>query len=133
MPLKLTTNRKTNMQKPNSVKHAEILIWVTLAVTSIVSIIELKMGLISGSLLVSTLLLNCVYGIIPYKIGAGSNAARYIYAVLCALGFALLVSDVVPGMPQIELVVAWVELPVTLYTLYLLFNATSKPWFVRAR
>lgn len=123
--------RKMAMQKPTSVKYAEMLIWLSLAVSMVIALVQLHLGQVTSGALVFGLMLLCAYCIIPYKIAQGSNAARYVFVFLNVVGYALLMSGVAGDTPRIEAVAAWVELPFTAFTAYLLFRSESSPWFAK--
>ena len=117
------------MQKPISVKRAELIIWLSLAASTVLAIVERQRDIISVGVFVATLVLYSLYCIIPYKIGRGSNFARYAYAFLSAAGFALMLSTDLKESAHYEVVLAWVETPFTAISLYWLFKSSSEPWF----
>lgn len=117
------------MQKPTSVKRAELIIWLSLVASTILAVFERQRNIISSGVFVATLVLYALYCIIPYKIGRGSNWARYVYAILSAAGFALMLSSDLKDSAHFEVILAWVETPFTAISLYWLFKSSSEPWF----
>jgi uncharacterized protein CbrC (UPF0167 family) len=117
------------MQKPTSIKRAEFLIWLSLAASTVLTVVERQMNIITVGTFYGVLAVYATICLIPYKIARGSNVARYVYAVLSVLGYVMLLSGDYPETPRVEVVENWIEAPFTALTLYWLFKQSSAPWF----
>lgn len=72
-----------------------------------------------------------VYGLlcmIPYKIGRGSNPARYVYVVISAITLLLMVGGGVK-VPKLDLIISVVMIPVEIYVSWTLFQPAASRWF----
>ena len=119
------------MQKPSGLKQAEIAIWASLAVAAVVALIDKWIGAISGGEFIVTLILYGLLCIIPYKIGRGSNAARYIFTIVTIISLLLLVGGELESIPRLDWIVGLLMIPVDIFILYRLFESETSEWFSR--
>jgi hypothetical protein len=117
------------MDKPSTVYQAETMIWMTLLVAAVVSLIDLKSGTIGQGRFMAYLFMYGLFCIIPYKIGRGSNAARYVYTILSVIGFLMMLGGVDEGMTRLERIAGYVMTPLEVFILYRLFQPESSQWF----
>jgi hypothetical protein len=117
------------MEKPQAVEQAVILIWGTLALSAISSLINKWMGHIDAGQFVFSLIVYGIMCVIPYKISRGSNATRYVYLILTAITILFMLGGLGNDMPKLDLVLSIVLTPVELFILYKLFQKESASWF----
>ena len=118
------------MEKPDGAKQAELIIWLTLGVSALVALVDKWMGVISAGELAGALLLYGLLCIIPYKIGQGSNAARYVYTVFFAISVLVMLGGGL-SMPRLDFIAGVFMLPVEVYIIYRLFQPEASEWFTR--
>jgi hypothetical protein len=116
------------MQAPEGVKQAVAVIWATIAISALGSVIASRLGEISHGELSAMLLLYAIFCILPYKIGNRSNAARYFYLVINCLSVLVLLAGA-PTISQVDLISGIIQLPLVVFALYRLFEAASSDWF----
>lgn len=115
--------------KPVSARNAEIAIWVTIGISALIAVIDIKMGTISSATFTGYLFVYGLVCIIPYKIGRGSNASRYVYAVLMAITVLMMVGGVPTGEPKLDTIFSYLMLPLEGFIIYNLFTSESTAWF----
>lgn len=120
------------MDKPDGVKQAELAVWGTLAVSALVALINKWNGAISGGEFAGTLFFYGLLCIIPYKIGRGSNPARYFYAIVTAISLLLMLGGGVGGT-RLDWIASVVLLPVEVFIVFRLFQRDASDWFSQAR
>lgn len=67
--------------------------------------------------------------IIPYKIAKGSNAARYVFAIITAIGFLLMLGGGLK-IPKLELVLSVILIPVEVWVIWRLFASDVSYYFL---
>lgn len=78
---------------------------------------------------VAVVVFYAVFCLFPYHINRGSNTARWIYIVLTAVSFILLLGLGFQDMPPPE-AIAWViTIPITIFAIVRLFQESSRDWF----
>lgn len=98
--------------------------------SALVAVIDRNIGAISPSNFMGTLVTYALLCIIPYKIGQGSNATRYIYAVIVAMTLLMLMAEGMSAeIPKLDVVSSYLMLPVEGFILYNLFRGESSSWF----
>lgn len=118
------------METPQSVTRSAIAIWSSLFISAAASVVAARMGLIDVGEMSFGLLLYALLCIVPYKIGNGSNAARYFYFVLCVLGSLISFAAVVE-ISKPELIGSLIEFPLTIYSIIQLLRPSSNAYFSR--
>jgi hypothetical protein len=116
-------------QKPRTVEHAVLAIWASFGLFTLIAIIDRQSGAMSSGQFVSALLTYALLCVLPYKIGAGRNWARYVYAIFVALSIALMLAGETKGITKLALVMSYLTLPMQAWILYALFRPTSGEWF----
>jgi succinate-acetate transporter protein len=119
---------------PPQISRATGLLWLTLVVGVLMSIINWRQNMANGRLVFDLVLLVLVFGLFAlliWKIGQGRNWARIVFLLL--FGFGSVSSCVLaygrfhrsPGTGIVSLVdsVVW------LYVVWLLFVSPGKKWF----
>lgn len=116
---------------PSGVNQAIIAIWVTLGISALLSLYNKVTGAHDNGQFIGELFIYALLCIIPYKLSNGSNAARYVYAVLTA--FTTLLLFALPSSfeetPKITFIVSVIMTPVEVFILYRLFQAEASAWF----
>ncbi len=120
------------MVKPTGLKQAEMAIWGMLAVAAVVSLVNKWTGVISAGEFGMNLFLYGFMCILPYKIGRGSNAARYIFVILTIISILLLIgSDL--DVSRLDWIFSIIMLPVDAFILFRLFQQETVAWFESQR
>ncbi len=118
------------MDTPQSVARGVIAIWVSLFISAAAVVVAARMGLVGAGEFAFALVFYALLCIVPYKISNGSNAARYVYFVLCALGVLISFAGV-DALTKPELIASIVEAPLTIYSIVLLAKPSSNAYFSR--
>ena len=117
---------------PSGVKQAVVAIWASIAICALGTAAATRLGYTSQGEMALALGLYGVFCIIPYKIGNGSNAARYVFLVLTALSLIF----VLAGAPEIskpDAIAGWIQTPLTLFAVYRLLQREANEWFTGSR
>lgn len=119
------------MEKPQTVLHAEWAIWVVIVGSAIGILINKLTGYIPDVEFVSGIIVVALFCIFPYKIGKGSNPARYVFSVVFAMSILLGLGGIGSEMTvsAADVFINYLLLPVQVYAIYLLFKKESAPWF----
>lgn len=118
------------MKKPPSeVIQSVLIIWVLLAVTCVISVVQKLIGDITVSQFFIDLIIIALSCVFPYKILKGSNSARYLYSILTVISYLPYFAGVVPNVSNIQLVAVVALSPFSLYSVYLLFKGDVNSWF----
>jgi len=121
------------MNKPQTVDVAVKAIWVSVGAGILVTLIEKASGNIDDGAFFFGLIFSGLFCIFPYKIGMGSNGARYIYTVLTVLTYILFLGVGAEGYTILSLIICVVFVPVDIFILYKLFQGDSNRWFEAAK
>lgn len=117
------------MNKPTALSQAVIAIWITLGLSALSAVVSKLLGWIASDAFFGTLFLYALFSIIPYKISIGKNWARYFYAVITAIGVAMMLAGEHEGASKLDIALSWILLPVEAWVLYSLFRRDSSEWF----
>lgn len=116
------------METPQSVTRGAIAIWASLFISAAASVVAARMGLMDAGEMSCGLLVYALLCIVPYKVGNGSNAARYFYFVLCVLGTLTSFAEMVE-ISKPERIASLIELPLTIYSIIQLLQPSSNAYF----
>lgn len=123
-------------ESPVGVRKAVKVLWLLLAVDAVNTIIDLSVGHASMLTAVLSIIPIGLFCIFPYKIGNGSNAARYGYFVVNCLGYALVIAgalivDTTTPSPcnTLDYIMDLVEVPFFTYAYWNLFQPDANKWF----
>ena len=114
--------------KPEGVKQAELVLWISITIFTFIQIIDKLNGTISFGILLFSLIFNGLYCIVPHKIGLGLNQARYIYIAILIVKIVLLFSGRVL-IPKLDGVMTVLMLPLDGFITYRLFQREANDWF----
>jgi hypothetical protein len=64
---------------------------------------------------------------ISYKLGPGSNPARYVYVVICIIALFLMLGGGI-NVPRLDLLLSIIMIPVEAYV-WMLFQPDASRWF----
>jgi hypothetical protein len=117
------------MQKPQSVTNAVLAIWANIALFTLIAVIDRQTGAMKSGEFMSTLVANAIVCVVPYKISAGRNWARYVYAILIVLSIALMLGGETMGITKLALIMSYLTLPLQAWIIYCLFRSNSGAWF----
>ena len=73
-----------------------------------------------------------IYGFMvmfPYKLSCGSNATRYVYAVLAIGGLIFSIGAPAATVPFFSRISSYIQLPILAISIYWLFTPPSGEWF----
>jgi hypothetical protein len=121
------------MGRPQRASQAVIAIWTTLALSATSTLANKLLGDIEMGEFISTLVIYSLLCILPYKIGMGSNAARFIYAVLIAISTLFLIGGMGVGMPKLDLLLSIILVPVEIFILFRLFQKEASSCFLEMK
>lgn len=117
--------------KPNTVHHALIGIWLTMGLAAFSYLIDKHNGNMSFGEFYFYLAMISLTAILPYKISKGSNPARYIYAVLIVMGIFMMLGGTTPEMARMKFttIISYICTPIDVIIIYWLFSAEANHWF----
>jgi len=116
------------MNSPKGVQLAVNAIWATIVMSAISGVVAARLGYISAGELIGSLVVYALLCILPYKIGSRSNAARYVFVVLCGLSLMFALAGVAK-INTPDLISTILQLPLTIFAISQLFKAESNEWF----
>ncbi|HCV04113.1 MAG: hypothetical protein CMF22_12875 [Idiomarinaceae bacterium] len=117
------------MYRPREVDQAVIAIWVSLGISVASSIISKWMNYLTEGYFVFYVVFYGLFCLLPYHIGRGSNAARWIYTGLSAFGLVLFLGLGFADMPPPEVIASIIGIPLTIFTIVRLFQERARDWF----
>ena len=117
------------MEKPTGIRQAIIGIWITIGLSVLAALISKWFGEVSIGYFVFSIVICALYCIFPYKIGAGSNPARYVYTVLVAVSIISMLGGIGSKLTKAELIITILTIPVDLFVLFRLFQPEASTWF----
>lgn len=120
--------KESNMKKPASIQQVEIIIYACLAVSALVSLLNKWSGVIGSGEFAFNLVIYGLLCMIPYKIGRGSNPARYVYVISSVLGVLLMMGGGIK-IPKVDLILSVIFIPVEIYVSWVLFQPEGTRWF----
>lgn len=106
--------------------------WITLGISGVAAVINRWLGVITVQEFSGMLMIYSLCAIFPYKIGRGSNATRFIYAVVITGSMLFSMGTGFSSMTRLDMILSVVMLPIEGYILYCLFNADANRWFSRS-
>lgn len=116
------------MQKPKSISQCETIIYVCIAATALVGLIEKRIGVIGFGEFAFQLVLNGLFCIVPYKLSRGSNPARYVYVIGAVISILLMLGGGI-SISRLGLILTVVLVPVQIYVSWALFQPDATHWF----
>jgi hypothetical protein len=117
------------MKKSAPIRYAVLAIWVTIALSVVIAVIDRQTGAMSSGNFLGSLFIYAFVCILPFKISEGKNWARYVYAVVVALTTAVLFAGETQDASTLALIFSWFSLPLEAWVLYCLFRPGSGAWF----
>lgn len=117
---------------PQGVNQAIFLIWITIGLSIIAALINKWTGVISSGDFAFSIIFYAILCIFPYKLGNGSNSARWIYAILVVASILFMLGGIIPEMPKADIIVSVITFPLEIYILFQLFQKDASHWFSKA-
>lgn len=116
---------------PKTVNIAIKLIWISLAISILLSIGQRFLGDITLNDLITALLVNALMCLIPYKLAQRSTVSRLVFTALFVLSILFLLAAgneiKVTLLDKVDLLI---NIPLNIYSIYLLFfNEAAQQWF----
>lgn len=121
------------MDMPKGVRQAVIAVWITIAVSALVTTVDKRMGEISQNLFIGYLLLYGLVCIIPYKLSKGSNVTRYIYSIITVIGYLTMLGGVTDDITKLDVVISILLIPVYAFSIWKLYAGDASNWFENKR
>ena len=119
------------MDKPQSVNNANIVIWLSIALSALAAVADKRSGLMMNGEFSFDLFLYASFCIIPYKLAKRSNATRYVYGVICALSVLSFLGGMGVTLPKYSYFSSIAQLPLMALTCFWLFTRPATDWFER--
>jgi len=123
------------MDKPKGVSQAIVVLWITIFLTVIYEVIQMRAGESTAVEFLLVLIFYAIICIVPYKLSEGSNAARQAFIFLFfiyALSLLIVLSGILPDpthTTRIDVAFSVVLLPAHFFVLYRLFQPEASSWF----
>ena len=95
------------------------------------AVIERKNGSLTSGEFAGYLFMYGFFCIIPYKLSKGSNPSRYIFAILTAIGYLLLLAGETKGVSKLDIILTILLAPVYGFIFYRLFTSEGNSWFTQ--
>jgi len=118
------------MDKPQSISQAIYLIWGTIAISVLITLVDKWTGSTSEGEFMFNLIAYCLFCIIPYKLNNRSNATRYVYGAMVALSILFVLGGVTSHASQLTILASFLMLPVQVFIVYSLFQREAMEWFI---
>ena len=115
---------------PKAVHQAIIGIWITLGLSAAAALFNQWTDVISNGELFWSIFMYALLCIFPYKLSRGSNATRWVYAILTGATIVFVLTGVGSDMPQADWVVLVITAPIELFIIISLFDRESSQWFL---
>lgn len=116
------------MNKPESIRQSETIIYACIVASALVSLIDRWVGAIGPGEFGFQLIFYGFVCMIPYKLGRRSNPARYVYVVSAVITVFLMMGGGVK-VPKLDLILSVVMIPVEIYVSWTLFQPAASRWF----
>lgn len=116
------------MNKPESIRQSETIIYACIVASALVSLINRWIGAIGPGEFGFQLIFYGFVCMIPYKLGRRSNPARYVYVVISVINVLLMMGGGFT-VPKLELILSVVMIPVAIYVSWTLFQPAASRWF----
>jgi len=117
---------------PIGVNQAIIAIWATIGLSAVAALINRWLGEISTGEFVWYIIVYSLVCIFPYKLGKGSNPARWVYAIFIAASILFMFGGVGSAMPKADWVVSIVMVPIEIFAVLRLFQPEVSLWFQKS-
>lgn len=116
---------------PQGVNQAIIAIWITIGLYVIGMLIDSWTGAIStGEFVVVIIISSLVLPLFPYKLGKGSNPARWVYSILFVASILLMLGgDIGSYMSKTAWIITIITLPIDVFIIFRLFQTEASEWF----
>jgi hypothetical protein len=117
---------------PQGINQAIIAIWVTIGLSIIAALINTWVGDISTGEFVGYIIAYSLICIFPYKLGKGSNPARWVYGIFFVASVLFMLGGVGNGMPKADWIVSIIMFPIEVFAIFRLFQPEASEWFAQA-
>ena len=114
---------------PNGVNQAIIAIWITIGLSVAAALINRWLGEISTAEFVWYIIVYSLVCIFPYKLGKGSNPARWVYTIFFAVSVIFMLGGVATDIPKADWVVSIIMVPIEIFAIFRLFQPEATIWF----
>lgn len=123
--------KDVRQEKPDTVHHALIGIWLTIGLSAFSYLIDKNSGNISFGEFYFNLAILGIMVMLPYKISKGSNPARYIYTVLMIMSVFIILGGETPEMARMKftMIMSYICMPIEAIIIYWLFTEEANRWF----
>ncbi len=114
---------------PKEVNQAIIGIWITIGLSVLSALFNRWSDAISTGDFAGYIFIYALFCIFPYKLGKGSNPARWIYSILAVASMLFMLGGVGSDMPKADLVVSVIMVPIEIFIIAKLFQSEVSLWF----
>lgn len=119
------------MEKPLEVQQGVIAVWASIGISVLASLIGKWIGDIDAGAFAWMLVFYAIFCILPYKLGVGSNAARYVYLVLFIVSVLVMAGGLTEGMTLADYIASIIVFPLEIFAIVRLFQSESNEWFTK--
>jgi NADH:ubiquinone oxidoreductase subunit 4 (subunit M) len=116
---------------PRSVVVASQLIWLTIAASALMVVLDWDDA--SSGAIVTNILLLTFNGFVARQVASRKNWARKVYALLVALDLALTLALGLDELSELDVMLTYLILPLEIWILLKLFAAEADQWYGATR
>jgi hypothetical protein len=124
---------ETFKEQPKLITSPVNLIWASIGLGSLLALADKVAGNVSADHFMSNIVLYGIICIFPYKISQGSNAARYMLAVITALSILVMLGGVAQQLTKVEEFAGVITTAMQVFALYKLFTEPANSSFKRTK
>lgn len=117
------------METPITIQKSIKAIYLCVGLTVIGYLLDRLTGKMPEFEFMTGIILMGIFVMVPYKLSRRSNATRYVYAVLMAIGLLATIGGSGSKLPLFSMISSVVQLPIVAITFMWLFSKESNDWF----
>ena len=122
------------MDMPQPVRNAVIAISLCIGLSAIAALADRLAGRMSAGDFALSIVIYGVFVMIPYKLAQGSNATRFVLAVLIAGSMLSWLGGLSQPIPRFSMIASIIQIPILAVSVYwLFFTSGASDWFSGVR
>jgi len=113
---------------PKSVKQGTNIMWTIIVLSILGLLLHQFIGFLYNGEFIVSMSYYIILSVIVYKIGVGSNIARYLYLLLFIFSTVKFLTSSM-AITGVALLISSLIILLNLFAIYKVFNKESKEWF----
>jgi len=115
---------------PKNVKQGTNIMWTIIVLSVLGLLLHKFIGFLYNDEFIFSMSYYIILSVIVYKVGSGSNIARYLYLLLFIFTTVKFLTSSM-AVTGISLLISALIIPLNLFAIYKVFNKGSKEWFTK--